>query len=58
MSLDAKCFWLCGRLSPTNQLIPHPIRYVDVSTVDDETAKAISDAVRKTGAEFLEVNYR
>lgn len=28
--------------------------YVDVSTVDDETAKAISDAVRKTGAEFLE----
>jgi hypothetical protein len=30
-------------------------RYVDVSTVDDETAKAISDAVRKTGAEFLEV---
>ncbi|KAG0595197.1 hypothetical protein M758_UG148200 [Ceratodon purpureus] len=28
--------------------------YVDVSTVDDETAKAITDAVRKTGAEFLE----
>lgn len=28
--------------------------YVDVSTVDDETSKAIAEAVRKTGAEFLE----
>ncbi len=27
--------------------------YVDVSTVDDETAKAIYRAVQTTGAEFL-----
>lgn len=30
-------------------------RYVDVSTVDGETSKAICSAVREKGAEFLEV---
>ncbi len=33
----------------------HDCRYVDVSTVDGDTSKAIYKAVQAKGAEFLEV---